>query len=108
MRVALPLTEIYSRLFEGQYVAAEEFALRSDNTVATYGIPCVWCQRFIHDGKWTCSAFPNGIPREVFNGKNTHQEPIRGDHGLQYKFDPSSGFPFDPFGPDQRASRLEN
>ncbi len=32
-----------------------------------------------------CKAFPRGIPEEIWDGKNDHRKPVRGDHGIQYE-----------------------
>ena len=54
---------------------------------------CVTCKRWIgsKEGRWGlfCEAFPdgNGIPERILEGLK-HHEPIEGDHGLQYEFDP--------------------
>ena len=31
-----------------------------------------------------CAAFPNGIPLEIWLGRNTHQAPYPGDHGIHF------------------------
>jgi hypothetical protein len=33
----------------------------------------------------TCSAFPDGIPAEIWNGLNPHVDPYPGDHGIQFE-----------------------
>jgi len=32
-----------------------------------------------------CKAFPDGIPYEIAYGDNLHNEPYKGDHGIQYE-----------------------
>jgi len=32
-----------------------------------------------------CTAFPDGIPDEIWLGKNDHKKPYDGDHGIQYE-----------------------
>jgi hypothetical protein len=33
----------------------------------------------------TCKAFPNGIPPEIWLGKNPHTHPFKGDNGVQFE-----------------------
>lgn len=35
--------------------------------------------------KQTCEAFPDGIPKEIWDGKDDHTKPYKGDHGIQYE-----------------------
>lgn len=37
----------------------------------------------------SCSAFPNGIPLEIWRHKNDHTQPYPGGHGIQYEEDMS-------------------
>ncbi len=57
-----------------------------------YGIACSRCrhavQNVIVHGRrhnYWCRAFPEGIPEEIYTGKNGHTEPYRGDHGIQFE-----------------------
>lgn len=48
--------------------------------------PCMHCRRH----KWEnekgnyCEAFPEGMPNEIFWGKNLHKEPYPGDRGILF------------------------
>jgi hypothetical protein len=51
--------------------------------------PCHYCKNLTDMGGldykgWTCKAFPEGIDPQIVEGKKRHDEPIEGDHGLQY------------------------
>ena len=49
---------------------------------------CIDCKKFIElneEGKYTCKAFPDGIPDDVFWGKIDHTENIDGDNGIKFE-----------------------
>jgi hypothetical protein len=39
---------------------------------------CFDCKHFINDGKYTCKAFPDGIPTKILISKNFHTVPLPG------------------------------
>lgn len=43
---------------------------------------CWKCKHIRAD--YTCAAFPEGIPSDIWQGVN-HTEPFPGDHGLQFE-----------------------
>ena len=38
-----------------------------------------------HSNPFNCSAFPEGIPKEILVGDIVHTEPYPGDQGIRYK-----------------------
>jgi len=38
-----------------------------------------------------CAAFPEGIPDEIWLGKNKHRQPYPGDHGIRFEPHPDAG-----------------
>jgi hypothetical protein len=53
------------------------------------GIPCLSCAH-VYDGeeddrgRLVCEAFPDGIPDDIYLGKNPHTEPFPGDGGIMF------------------------
>lgn len=43
---------------------------------------CLECKNFIDDKKFTCKAFPKGIPDELLFSRVSHREPYKGDNGI--------------------------
>lgn len=46
------------------------------------------CHQCVHQYKsnpFLCSAFPEGIPKEILVGDVAHTTPYPGDRGIQYK-----------------------
>lgn len=47
---------------------------------------CVGCMNFFPvSDPMACLAFPDGIPGNILLGLVDHHEPIKGDHGIQFK-----------------------
>lgn len=44
---------------------------------------CSYCTHYQLRRK--CQAFPDGIPLEIWLGKNPHTEPFPGDHNIQFE-----------------------
>lgn len=52
-----------------------------------FPITCSRCKHFDFkdlDEK-ICPAFPDGIPADIWCGRNDHTSPVEGDHGIQYE-----------------------
>ena len=56
--------------------------------------PCLHCKHYFDDDDEdserfnepsACDAFPEGIPEEIFFGRNLHKEPYPGDHGITFE-----------------------
>lgn len=45
------------------------------------------------DDPFTCDAFPDGIPDEVYDNERDHRQPIPGDHGIQFSAKAGDEFP---------------
>lgn len=52
---------------------------------------CTMCKHYepknskpVKEGQ-ICTAFSNGIPDEIWLGKNDHKNPYKGDHGIQFE-----------------------
>ena len=43
---------------------------------------CHWYKQI--EEEHCCSAFPDGIPPDIWRGKRAHDEPIPGDNGFYY------------------------
>lgn len=46
---------------------------------------CLDCKHFIDDTKFTCKAFPDGIPDDLVFNKVSHKKPYEGDKGIQFE-----------------------
>jgi hypothetical protein len=46
---------------------------------------CTFCAHLTNITDRKCKAFPDGIPREIWLGKNNHMTPYPGDHGIQFE-----------------------
>ena len=44
---------------------------------------CIYCRHVKRFRR--CAAFKGEIPLEIWLGKNTHQQPYPGDHGIQFE-----------------------
>lgn len=46
-------------------------------------IACGKCNHYLLEYK--CTAFPDGIPQDILDGKDDHRKPYPGDRGIQFK-----------------------
>lgn len=49
---------------------------------------CVGCRNYRGGTTPRCTAFPDGIPVQIWTGGADHRQPIEGDHGIQYELRP--------------------
>lgn len=45
---------------------------------------CGECKQGYDDIDKTCKAFPDGIPRAILTGRLQHEQPVEGDHDIQF------------------------
>ena len=57
----------------------------SELWVPLFSDVCSMCKHWFVKPGGKCKAFPDGIPTEIWEGKNKHTEPYGGDHGLQFE-----------------------
>ena len=50
-----------------------------------YGPVCTMCKHLESLEHRTCAAFPDGIPFEIWDGKNNHTKSYKGDHGILFE-----------------------
>jgi len=46
---------------------------------------CSMCKHWFQKPGGKCKAFPDGIPMEIWEGRNKHTEPYEGDHGIRFE-----------------------
>ena len=49
--------------------------------------PCLWCKHFPRETLTarTCKAFPQAIPRDIWEGYFDHRNPHPDDHGIHFE-----------------------
>ena len=60
--------------------------LDPDADIPIYSEVCTRCRHYDRDPERVrqCAAFPDGIPMEIWQGKNLHREPYPGDSNIQF------------------------
>lgn len=57
-----------------------------DSNLYVFSPICSYCKhKDEKTAKRICEAFPDGIPYEIWLGKNDHKKPYKGDHGIQFE-----------------------
>ena len=59
-------------------------SLKPDET-PRYSPVCMFCKHLRSGLEQTCDAFPDGIPEDIWLGRNKHRKPVVGDHGIQFE-----------------------
>jgi hypothetical protein len=73
----------YKELPELIQKSEDGFILNGDTEVR-YSPVCARCEQLISGPDHSCKAFDK-IPSAIWNGKNKHKDPFKGDHGIRFK-----------------------
>ena len=46
---------------------------------------CLGCENFKNKKRFTCRAFPKGIPSKIISGNFDHTKPFPGDKGIRFE-----------------------
>jgi hypothetical protein len=60
-----------------------DFTIDRDEGEAIYSPVCTFCRHL--RGFRRCDAFPDRIPRVIWEGDDPHTEPFPGDHGIRFE-----------------------
>ena len=52
---------------------------------AEYSTVCHLCKHLVDGAKRSCEAFPQGIPWDIWDGRNKHTEAVQGDRGIRFE-----------------------
>jgi hypothetical protein len=61
--------------------------------MTTYLTPMCYSCVHLNPGELTCTAFPQGIPDEILDGRVDHRKPMEGDGGILFEQSPDSPVP---------------
>jgi len=57
----------------------------SERLIPLFSNVCSRCAHWFQKPGGKCKAFPNGIPMDIWEGRNKHTEPYKGDQGIQFE-----------------------
>lgn len=63
---------------------AKPFIDDSELALPRFSTVCNRCANLTSGLERVCKAFPDGIPVEIWTGKNDHTKPFQGDNGVQF------------------------
>ena len=65
------------------WIPIKEGEMRGDAWI-DISVQCLSCRHYLFEGI-SCDGFPEGIPREIVDGKVDHSLPYAGDNGIQFE-----------------------